>query len=216
MTKTRTLKPWRVVATTNTYEDAWLKVRSDTCARADGHVITPYHVLSYPDWVNVVAVTPRFEIVLVRQYRHAVSEILLELPCGALDRADKDPSAGAARELAEETGYVASDCLQVGPAHANPATHSNSVWTVVAINARKMGESRPDANEDIEVVLVNVVEFVQRVLSGAQRLQGLHIAALWLGLSWIARSTQPDLAELRGRLAVSGALGGLQGPEKPG
>ena len=52
------MRPWRVIASTATFEDPWLKVRSDTCVRADGHRITPYHVLEYPDWVNVVTLTP--------------------------------------------------------------------------------------------------------------------------------------------------------------
>jgi ADP-ribose pyrophosphatase len=96
--KTEMVKPWRVLAKTTTYDDPWLKVRSETCIRADGHLISPYHVLEYPDWVNVVALTPSFEIVLVRQYRHAVSEILLELPCGVLAPSSEDAVSCAARE----------------------------------------------------------------------------------------------------------------------
>ncbi len=200
------LKPWHVVASTNTHVDSWLKVRSDTCLRADGHLITPYYVLEYPDWANVVALTPSLEIVLVRQYRHAVSEILLELPCGALAPHGEDPVSGAARELQEETGYVAAELVQVGKAHVNPATHNNTSWTVLAIGAHKLGGLRLDANEEIEVILADLLNFVSLVTRGEQPLQGMHMATLWMALHWITRSQRPDLEFLRRRLIDSGCL----------
>ena len=74
------LKPWVVEDSRITYADRWLKVRTDRCVSPSGPVIDPFHVLEYPAWVNVVALTPDGEIVLVRQYRHGVQQILLELP----------------------------------------------------------------------------------------------------------------------------------------
>jgi hypothetical protein len=58
-------KPWRVVRSKLTYEDQWLKVRSDDCLNDGGHLVSP-HVLDYPDWVHAIAITPAFELVLVR------------------------------------------------------------------------------------------------------------------------------------------------------
>jgi len=200
------LKPWRVTASTTTYHDPWLKVRSDTCLRADGHCINPYHVLEYPDWVNVVVLTPAFEIVLVRQYRHAVAEILLELPCGALTSGGEDPVSGAARELQEETGYVAAELIQIGSARVNPATHSNTSWTVLALGAESLGERRLDANEEIEVILCDLLAFVAGVTGGEQPLQGMHMTSLWMALHWVSSSQRPDLAPLRQRLAGGGCL----------
>ena len=75
-------EPWQVVSSVLTYEVRWLTVRSDNCVTAEGKHIAPCHVLEYPDCVNVVALTPDFEIVLARQYRHGVGHVLTELPGG--------------------------------------------------------------------------------------------------------------------------------------
>ena len=58
--------------------------------------------------VSVVALDSDEGVMLVRQYRHAVREVLWELPAGLLDVPDEDPVVAAARELAEEAGLVAA------------------------------------------------------------------------------------------------------------
>ena len=60
-----TLEPWRVVGSRISFEDRWLKVRTDRCVDRSGRIIDPYHVLEFPSWINVVPVTKdRAEIVL--------------------------------------------------------------------------------------------------------------------------------------------------------
>ena len=76
------LKPWKILDSSATYEDQWLKLRSDRCITKAGKIIEPFHILEYPTWVNVVALTKNEKIILVRQYRHGVVKILTELPCG--------------------------------------------------------------------------------------------------------------------------------------
>jgi ADP-ribose pyrophosphatase len=201
------IRPWRISASRTTHDDPWLKVRSDTCVRADGRLITPYHVLEYPDWVNVVALTPALEIVLVRQYRHATSEILLELPCGALASRGEDALSAAARELEEETGYVARELVEIGAARVNPASHTNTSFTALAIGSCRLREPRPDASEEIEVVVADLVGFVTRVVRGEQPLQSMHMASLWITLLWMARSLRPELEGLRQRLAECAIVG---------
>ncbi len=98
-------KAWRIAGSRTIVKDRWTDLRADRCLTPAGTEIAPYYVLSYPDWVHVVAVTADDRMVLVRQYRHAVGETVLELPGGVIDASDRDPEAAARRELAEETGY---------------------------------------------------------------------------------------------------------------
>ena len=69
-------------------------------------------VVLHPGAVTVVAILPDRRVLLVRQYRHAAGEVLLELPAGTLDRQPDDsleePLPAAQRELTEETGHRAA------------------------------------------------------------------------------------------------------------
>ncbi len=114
-------------------------------------------VLSGNDWVNVVALTPQREVVLIEQYRHGIEEITLEIPGGMIDR-DEQPSRAGERELREETGYVGDSVTVIGTAHPNPAFQSNHVHTVLVTNARKVAETQFDHGEDIAVHLVPLSE----------------------------------------------------------
>ena len=123
------LKPWVVEDSRITYADRWLKVRTDRCVSPSGPVIDPFHVLEYPAWVNVVALTPDGEIVLVRQYRHGVQQILLELPAGVVDPNDT-PASAALRELREETGFEAEELHLTGSMDAEPARSQRSFYGI--------------------------------------------------------------------------------------
>jgi len=197
------LKPWKVVGSKITYEDQWLKVRSDDCLTDGGHLVSPYHVLDYPDWVHVIAITPAFELVLVRQYRHGVGQILPELPCGAIEATDASPLGAAARELREETGYLTDSMVQLSRLHVNPATHTNSVWPVLGLGARQVESPELNPTERVEAVRTDIGAFVASVRNGTVRLQALHTASLWLALNWIERSARPELVAIHRKIAGS-------------
>src|SRR5210317_405405 len=61
-----------------------------------------------PDWVNLVPITQRDEIVMIRQYRHGSRGVTLEIPGGMVD-VGESPVSAAIRECEEETGYLATE-----------------------------------------------------------------------------------------------------------
>ena len=147
------MKPWKTISSQVLIRDRWIKVRIDSCVTASGISKQPYYALEYPDWVNIVVLTPELEIVMVRQYRHGVSEVLLELPSGTLEPADNGPAAAVSRELMEETGFKAEEIIHTGRAFANPAIQVNSVWSFLALDAKVVSQLQLDPGEGIEVVL---------------------------------------------------------------
>lgn len=128
-------------------------------------VTHPYHRLTCPDWVNVLAVTPTMEAVLVRQSRAGTLSDTLEVPGGMIDRHEKDPTMAALRELEEETGYTARTILPLGSINPNPAIMANTLHMFVALQATPQERRRhfPDEGERIEIVHVPVRELDQMV-----------------------------------------------------
>ncbi|MBI0537085.1 NUDIX hydrolase [Roseomonas sp. KE2513] len=174
-------KPWEVLSSRTALRDRWIDVTADAVRDARGNVLDPFYTLSYPDWVHVVAITPADELVLVRQYRHGARAWTLELPAGAIDGADADPAAAAARELREETGYTAPTYRHLGGLSPNTATHRNRAHSVLALGATATHPTAHEVGEDITVELWPL----SRVLAGLGEgliAQSMHTASLLLAL----------------------------------
>lgn len=177
------LKPWRVTNSMITYQDRWLKVRSDTCVTEDGQIVTPFHVLEYGDWINIVPVLDDGRVLLCHEYRHAVGQVALGLMGGAVDTTDghdRDSAllAAAHRELREEAGLYARDMIPVLSAWANAASHSNTVTTYLAVGLSVAGDPVFDLGERVATVPASLPAILKDLRAGALKMQGLHIAAL--------------------------------------
>lgn len=122
--------------------------------------------LDCPDWVNVIAVTDDGKMVLIEQYRHGTDDMTLEIPGGAVDPGE-DPRTSAARELEEETGYLAADLIEIGVVEPNPAFLSNRCWTYLALGCRADGETHFDPSEEIAVSVAPVRDFARLIDDGA-------------------------------------------------
>lgn len=109
-----------------------------------------FYVMDCPDWVNVVALTPDDHVVLIRQYRHGVDDVTLEIPGGVVDPGEA-PRDAAVRELREETGYEAATWREIGVVQPNPAIQTNRAWTWLALDARPTAAQDTDENEIIHV-----------------------------------------------------------------
>ena len=83
------------------------------------------------DWVNVVAVTRRRELLLIRQFRHGSRKTEWEIPGGCIDPSDPSPEAAGIRELMEETGFAGKNARIIGRVHPNPALQGNYCHTVL-------------------------------------------------------------------------------------
>ena len=178
---------WSVETSRVVHCDRWIDIRSERVVTAKGDVLDPYYVLRYPDWVNVVAVTPEDQMIMLRQYRHAAGEIGLELPCGSVEARDLSPRDAAARELVEETGYVAPTFTHVASLYANPATHTNKVHTFLAANAAMSGPAHPELGEELVLELVPVSTVLLGLGSGLIT-QSMHVASIALAMAALGRA----------------------------
>jgi len=142
----------------------------------DGKIVEAYYVVEIPESVCAMAITEKGEVILVKQYRHPVSEVLTELPGGFIDKGE-DPQTAIERELLEETGYEFSQVNLVGKVAGNPGVLSGYTHLFLASGGRKVASQSLDANEQIDLLLTPVEE-VRAMLQRNEFPQALHVSCL--------------------------------------
>ncbi|TBE26404.1 NUDIX hydrolase [Rhizobium ruizarguesonis] len=190
------LKPWSVTASRITYEDRWIRVRSDDCVTADGTVIAPFHVLDYPDWINVIPLMPDGRVLLTREYRHGRGEIVAGLVAGGIEPGDSktgDAAMAAARRELRETGYEASTFVKLLTSYPNAANHSNVVTSWLALGLSKVGEPAFDPGEKVDLLFADLAATLGDLQSGAVIMQSMHVAALYAAESWLRTQASEGL-----------------------
>lgn len=178
---------WETLSSKHVVNDRWLSLRADECRNADGQIIAPYYVFEYPAWVNVLALTPEHDAVLIKQYRHGIRQVILELPGGARDEQDASVLDAARRELREETGFVADEWRETGDLCANPVNYTNTIHCFLAFGARLATEPQREHSEHIEVVLMGLEELTDRAYRGELR-HPHHVASLFFAARAMARA----------------------------
>lgn len=128
------------------------RVRLDTVVSPRTGAEGRYVTLECPDWINVIALTEDDRIVLVRQFRHGIDRVALEIPSGTVDT-DEEPLAAAQRELAEETGYTGGHWTHLGSVRPNAAFQDNSCHHFRAEGVRLTTQPHLDPGEAITVEL---------------------------------------------------------------
>ena len=110
-------------------------------------------MIQLADSVNVIALTPERQVILVRQFRAGSGLDSLETP-GGLPDPGRDPLRRPARELLEETGYAGEAGEIVGTVWSNPSIMSSRSTTILIPNAVRVADSRLDLNEEVAVGFV--------------------------------------------------------------
>ena len=182
------IQRWKTINSQLVFDNQWCQVRQDEVELPNGKIIDDFFVNVRPDIVLVLAVTPQREIIFVRQYRHGVNEILLELPGGSFNSHTEDSKSAAARELEEETGYVAQQLTHLATLYDNPVKDTNEIHLFLAQNAQPSGIQQLDVTEDVEIVLIPVENVLQKISTGKICVCGT-IAALFLGLNLMSKIT---------------------------
>ena len=158
------------------YEGRIINLRLDSVSLENGNTAMR-EVVEHPGAVGIVALKENGDIVMVKQYRKAVEQVLLELPAGKLEQGE-DPADCAARELTEETGYTAGDLRYLVSFYTSPG-FSNEVMHMFLATDLKEGKNDPDDNEMVETVEISRDRAIDMILKGEIK-DGKTIAGILL------------------------------------
>jgi len=127
-----------------------------------------FFIIETYDWVKVIPITKKGEIVLIRQYRAGSDSISLEIPGGVMDL-ETSPIIAAKRELEEETGYINGTYEVLGHAFPNPAFLKNKIYFVLAKDVEPLGHTNFDPSEYIEKELIPLSQIPELINKGKIR-----------------------------------------------
>jgi len=173
---------WDVIKSEIIYRCHIFSVRRDQSRSQGTGQMHDFHVLEAGDWVNVVPLTGDGHVVMVRQFRHGIRDLTLEVPAGLIDDTDGAPADAAVRELREETGYRGARIAPLGVVHPNPAIMNNRCHMYVAYDVEPVGEPQLDATEELAVETVpfdQVPGLIRRgAISNALTVVAFHLLSL--------------------------------------
>ena len=133
-------------------------------------------IVRHPGAVVVLAERPDGRFVLVRQYRSAIAEEMLEMVAGTLEPGEQ-PEVAARRELEEESGYVVESLRPLGVIVPCPGYSAERLHLFHARVGLQPGATRPDFDEQVAAVVMSRAEIEAAIASG--ELKDAKSIAIW-------------------------------------
>ena len=161
------------------YEGVFINVERLTVTLPDGRK-GERDVVRHPGAVAVLALNDNGDILMERQYRVPIDQVIYEIPAGKVDP-DEDPTASAQRELQEETGYTAGEILRVGEIIL-AAGYSDEIIEIFIARDLTLGESRMDEDEFLEHEFIPKEKVLQMIKTGEIKDSKTICAMLYLQL----------------------------------
>lgn len=179
------------ISSEQVYEGSFLNILRDTVLLPNGQQATREYVV-HPGAVVVIALLDDGRVVLERQHRYPVGEVMVEFPAGKLD-AGESPQYCGQRELLEETGYSATQWAYAGKMHLAIA-YSDEVLHIYFAKGLTLGERKLDDGESLDVFTTTPEELLAMCGQGLVTDAKTLTCTLWLQnvlsgawpLQWVA------------------------------
>ena len=143
-----------------------LNIQLDRVELEDG-TISRREIVRHPGGAAILPLDGDGQVTLVRQYRYALGQELLEIPAGKLEYGE-DPKAAAIRELEEECGLIAGQVTDLGCIYPSVGYDDEIIYLYLARDLHAT-EARPDEGEFVSLEKYPLERLVEMVMSGALR-----------------------------------------------
>ena len=171
----------KIIGSEKVFEGRVFNVTVDTIN--EGEHTYKREVVHHSGSAVIIPVHDDGTVVLVRQYRHPAVRYLLEAPAGTLSHGER-PEVGAARELQEELGLVATRLEKLSEFFVSPGFLEEKMWVFLATDFSE-GKQNLDDDEILDIVRLPIAEALEMITSGeiqdAKTIIGLMLAAPRVG-----------------------------------
>lgn len=159
------------------YLGNFLDVRRDLVRLPNGATASREYIV-HPGAVMIVPLLDDGRLVIERQYRYPVAQVMVEFPAGKLE-AGEPPLACAIRELAEETGYRATEWARAGILH-NAIAYSTEGIEIWFARGLTVGAHQLDEGEFLDVGTATLEELEEAARAGTLTDVKTLVGLLWL------------------------------------
>lgn len=166
------------------YQGKFLTLRRDVARQADGREVVREYV-QHPGAVVVIPLLDDGRVLVERQFRYPVGQVMTEFPAGKLD-AGEDPLVCGQRELLEETGYTAREWAKAGILHL-AIGYSDEIIHVYFARGLQAGERRLDEGEQLDVHAVTADALLEAARRGEVTDSKTLSCLLWLQNQQVGR-----------------------------
>jgi 8-oxo-dGDP phosphatase len=187
---------WPVISSATLSEGSLVRLRRDLVRMPDGDV-AGRDVLEHPGAVAVVALDADERVLMIRQYRHPVGQLLWEVPAGLRDVAGEPLRVTAERELLEEAGYRAGRWAVLTDTFTSPGISTERLRIFLARDLTEVPEAERSyvpQHEEAHLLLtwLPLDQAVARIQAG-----DLHNGVTALGILSAYAARQSGFATLR-------------------
>lgn len=153
----------KVLETKTIYRGKVFNVREDRVVEPGGVEVTR-DIVEHRGSVVVLPIFPDGDLLLIRQYRHAVGDFLWEVVAGRVEEGESR-AASARRELIEETGYTAKNVKEILEIIPSPGFCTERMWIFAATGLRE-GTAQPEEDERITARKFSLAELEEMIRRG--------------------------------------------------
>lgn len=161
------MKKWKLLKETDVSPSKWFPIKQHKVELPNGIIIDDYFITTLGNVGMILPITKENKIVLVKQYKHGVEDILIELPAGFKQK-NKSIEESALAELEEETGIKTTieNLKPIGKISNTPTKSTHITYGYLATELEFNSTQNLDVTEDIEIIQKTPLETIEMIKNG--------------------------------------------------